>query len=140
MNTPPPVAPNRKLAYNYLLYTAMLEIRGLQSVTNPWPKWHIVSPRYWIRKFRFIRYCGALADALHNLAMFSSFDFERFNEDSFWSDIELLRSRFPGMADNYRGRFEQRLSELESGTSPQHAWIPAATPPPKPEPGAEPKR
>jgi hypothetical protein len=125
MRTPAPVVPNRKLAYNYLLYVAMLEVRGLQSVTHPWPKWQIISPRYWIREFRFIRYCGALADALHNLAVFSSYDFERFDEDSFWSGIDLLKSRFDGMADNYRGRFEQRLSELESGTSPQHAWLPA---------------
>ncbi|HYF37950.1 MAG TPA: hypothetical protein VD994_21790, partial [Prosthecobacter sp.] len=93
MHAPPSVAPNRKLAYNYLLYTAMLEIRALQSVTRPWPKWWIISPRYWIHEVRFIQYCGALADALHNLAMFSSYDFERFDEDWFWSEMDLLKSR-----------------------------------------------
>jgi hypothetical protein len=125
MRTSPPIAPNRKLAYNYLLYSAMLEIRGLQSVTHPWPRWRIISPRYWRRELRFIRYCGALADSLHNLAMFSSYDYERFEEDTFWAEIERIRTQFPGMADNYRGRFEGRLSELESGMSPQHAWLPS---------------
>lgn len=122
MRTPPPVAPNRKLAYNYLLYSAMLEIRGLQSVTHPWPRWRLISPRYWSRKLRFIRYCGALADALHNLAMFSSYDYDHFEEDRFWAEIDRIRRQFPGMADHYRGRFDGRLSELESGNSPQHNW------------------
>lgn len=123
MRTPPPVAPNRKLAYNYLLYSAMLEIRGLQSVTHPLPKWRLISPRYWSRELRFIRYCGALADALHNLAMFSSYDYDRFEEDTFWAEIDRIRTQFPGMADHYRGRFDGRLSELESGNSPQHTWL-----------------
>lgn len=127
MSMPPPVAPNRKLAYNYPRYSAMLEIRGLQSVTHPWPRWRIISPRYWSREFRFIRYCGALADALHNLAMFSSYDYERFEEDTFWAEIDRIGARFPGMADNYRGRFEGRFSGLESGTSPQHAWLPSSS-------------
>ena len=113
MRQPPPVDPKRKLAYNYLLYSAMLEIRGIESVTAPWPRWRIISPFYWIREFRLVRYCGALADALHNLAFFSSYDFESFDENAFWADIERFRSRFPDMADNYRTRFEQRLSELE---------------------------
>ena len=125
MNTPPPIAPNRKLAYNELLYTAMLEIRRLKSVTHPWPRWRIISPRYWRQELRFIRYCGALADAIHNLAMFSSYDYERFEEDTFWADIDRVRARFPGMADHYRGRFEGRLAQLDSGTSPQHAWLPS---------------
>jgi|GEM_PF-908826 len=121
------MTPNRKLAYNYLLYQAMLEIRHLEWWTSAWPRWQYINPRFWANQYRRIRYCGALANALHNLAMFSSYDYDHFEEETFWRGMESLKKRFPTLADNYLHRFECRLNELESGTSPQHSWLPAST-------------
>lgn len=101
----------RKLAYNELLYYAMLEIRGLQGIGNAW--WHAFIPPFLLRRWSHVRYCGHLADALHNLAFFSSWDYEGFDEDYFWSDLESLESRFPGSTASYRGRFQDRLAQCQ---------------------------
>ena len=60
---------------------------------------------------------GSLADALHNLALFSSLDFEGFDEEWFWKDLEDVNKRYPDFEPSrYRGIFEGRLKELESGS------------------------
>ncbi len=68
----------RKNAYRYLLYRAMLDIRPLGWMNWGWVRaWN---PLYWRRERPRIRYAGAVADWLHNMAAFSSRDFEGFNE------------------------------------------------------------
>jgi hypothetical protein len=100
----------RKHAYRYLLYWAMLDIRPLGWLCWGW--FRAWNPFYWIREGRRIRCSGAIADWLHNLALFSSLNFERFNEDWFWRDFESLKSRYPECGlERYRNLFEQRLSE-----------------------------
>jgi hypothetical protein len=100
----------RKNAYRYLLYWAMLDIRPLSW--SCWGWFQAWNPFYWRREGRRIRCAGAIANWLHNLALFSSLNFERFDEERFWQDFDSLRSRYPEFGlERYRDRFEQRLSE-----------------------------
>ena len=84
----------RQHAYRYLLYWAMLEIRPLGWLCWGWFRgWN---PFYWRREGRRIRCAGAIADWLHNLALFSSLNFEGFSEEWFWRDFEWVR-KLPGV-------------------------------------------
>jgi hypothetical protein len=106
---------NRKNAYRYLLYWAMLDIRRLAWMQ--WvPGWRTLSPFYWRQRFRGIQYAGCLADWLHNLALFSSLDFERFDEQRFWQDFEFLVTKRISSAEpnHFREVFERRLKKLET--------------------------
>ncbi len=88
-----PVDDQRKNAYRYLLYLAMLDIRPLGWMSSRWfSAWN---PFYWRREGQRIRYAGAVADWLHNMAFFSTIDFVGFNEEWFWRDFERLRSDYP---------------------------------------------
>ena len=118
---------NRKLAYNYLLYVAMLEIRSLEFWPYPRSKWCFLSPRFWKKERHRIRYHGALADALHNLALYSSYHYEQFEEDMFWKTMDDLKTRFPDLGGHYRHRFNLILQELETGVMIPNCWIPGST-------------
>jgi hypothetical protein len=103
----------RKNAYRYLLYWAMLDIRPIAWL-RWFHGWRVLNPFDWRWKFRMVRYAGSLADSLHNLALFSSIDFEGFDEDWFWKDLECVNTRYPDFAPGrYRGIFEERLKELQ---------------------------
>lgn len=95
----------RARAYRYLVYWAMLDIRLIcQDFDHTW------NPFCWSRYARRIRCAGAIADWLHNLALFSSLNFRQFSEDVFWKDFELLRSRYPEFGlERYRDLFDKRL-------------------------------
>ena len=96
----------RKNAYRYLLYRAMLSIRPLSWMSRGW--FRAWNPFYWRREGQRIRYAGAVADWLHNMAAFSSRDFEGFNEVWFWLDFERLRSDYPQFkVELYRSEFEK---------------------------------
>jgi hypothetical protein len=100
-----------KQAYRYLLYWAMLDIRPVAWVSIRWTRaWN---PLYLRRELRRIRYAGALADAFHNLAFFAATDFERFDPDWFWRDLESVSKRFPEFepSKSYRDRFQRRCEE-----------------------------
>lgn len=100
----------RKRAYRYLLYWAMLDIRAVQWLgRRSWRAW---SPLYWRRELRRVQYAGAVADWLHNLALYSSVNFQGFNEDWFWRDFETVRSRYSefGLA-HYQDLFEQHADQ-----------------------------
>jgi hypothetical protein len=100
----------RKHVYRYLLYEAMLHIRGLGWLCWGW--WRVWNPLYWRREGRRIRCAGAVADWLHNLAFFSAVDFRGFNEEWFWRDFESARSRYPELGlEHYREMFERRLAQ-----------------------------
>lgn len=66
----------RKYAYRYLLYRAMLDIRTIQWLG--WRSWRVWIPPFRRREVRRIQYAGAVADWLHNLAFFSARDFQGF--------------------------------------------------------------
>lgn len=55
---------------------------------------------------------GAVADWLHNLAMYAADDFEGFREDWFWQHYERMVERHGDRWD-YRGLFDRHLEELD---------------------------
>ena len=92
----------RKHAYRYLLYWAMLDIRPIAWTRPGW------NPLHWHRHREQIRRAGDLAEWLHNLAQFSALEFERFDEEWFWRDFERILSRNPDSGlERYRDRFTQ---------------------------------
>jgi hypothetical protein len=100
----------RKRAYRYLLYQAMLEIRILQwqvysplRLLNPFHAWRVI---------KRVRRSGALADLLHNMALFSALDFEHFKEDYFWEEYERFCRKY-GTGDDYFNSRRTFDSELE---------------------------
>jgi hypothetical protein len=101
---------NRKYAYRFLLYWAMLDIRSIEWLR--WTTLRMLNPLSWREQIRRIRRAGALANWLHNLALFSALDFERFDEARFWHDLETVCKRYPeyGLV-NYRSFFERIFSE-----------------------------
>jgi hypothetical protein len=107
---------NRKNAYRYLLYSALLDIRPLAC--HRWFQgWHVLNPFHWRQRFRQVRFAGDVADWLHDVALFSSLDFERFDEAMFWQEFEYVKNKYPDFEPSrYRGIFERRLKELESGS------------------------
>jgi hypothetical protein len=105
----------RKFAYRYLLYQATLGIRPIVWFSPRWfPLWN---PIRWVVSAREIRRAGAVADWVHNLALFSALDFRRFDEERFWDEYERLRRRHPEYElDSYRSVFEWAVSEASEKT------------------------
>ncbi len=106
----------RKQAYRYLLYWAMLDIRPIawirldtRQMLNPW---------HWRQVARLRRRAGVIADWLHNLALFSALDFEGFDEEWFWRELEAFNRRNPeyGLM-HYRERFERHLAEVQKNSA-----------------------
>jgi hypothetical protein len=57
---------------------------------------------------------GAIAEWLHNLALFSALDFARFDEDRFWRDYQWLLRKHPGTdLERFRDEFERRAAPAE---------------------------
>lgn len=99
---------DRKYAYRYVIYWAMLDTRGLQwQAIRPL---RLLNPITLYRVWRHAVRAGAIAEWLHNAAHFSTFDFEGFREDRFWSEHDRLVKEF-GDGWNYRGVFEARLKD-----------------------------
>jgi hypothetical protein len=64
----------------------------------------------WYRQYRRSRVAGALADWLHNLAVYSSQEFDRFDEQIFWQEHTHLCNRFPyERLERYREIFDEYL-------------------------------
>jgi hypothetical protein len=94
----------KKSAYRYLLYHATLEIRSAKVRVQWW------NPRSWVQAGRTLARVNALADVLHNLALFSCSDFEDFDEPRVWKEYEWYRSRFPeGGFPDYRETFDDKM-------------------------------
>jgi hypothetical protein len=110
---------NRKSAFRYLMYWAIvLDVRPVAWFSIRWL--HIWNPFYWRRELRRIRYAGAVADWLHNLALFSSLEFERFDEARFWKDLEFLEEYYPEfLPSRFRKIFDERLRELTTELTTQ---------------------
>lgn len=100
---------HRKNAYRFLLYWALLDIRTIAWSQAAW--WN---PFAAARALRRARLAGHLADRMHNLGLFAAIEFERFDEDWFWRDLERLEEPFAEFDSQlYRRVFEDRLSELQ---------------------------
>lgn len=97
-----------KNAYRNLLYRAMIDIRTLcQSGGSV-----SCNPIEWYRQYHRSRVAGALADWLHNLAMYAARDFEGFDEELFWNAYDRVLHRFPNSPlQYYRALFERFLQE-----------------------------
>lgn len=102
---------DRKNAYRYILYYAMLEIRGVQWITGR--PLGLLNPLELRRRVRVALRAGAVANWLHNLALFAATDFDGFRERRFWREYDDLVRRYRGGID-YRATFEQRLAERQN--------------------------
>jgi len=99
----------RKHAYRWLLHWATLDIRRLQWVGGGWRD--RLHPLRWGEPSEQVRVSGAIADWLHNLAMFSAVDFAQFDEEWFWREYQWLLDRHPKAGlEKYRAEFERCAS------------------------------
>ena len=107
---------HRKSAYRYLIYRALLDIRPLAWLRLG--TFRILNPLHWRSELRLIRRAGAIADWLHNIALFSALDFERFDEAWFWRELENLNKKHPeyGLI-SYKEIFERKLAEYQQTAS-----------------------
>jgi hypothetical protein len=101
-----------RVAYRYLLYQAMLDIRTLERPTlNAKPA---IAEAAVVSIIREANEAGAIAYWLHNLALASAHDFDSFNESGFWSQHAKLLERYPGIANHYRPLFDRVVAENRS--------------------------
>lgn len=110
----------RKQAYRWLLYLATLEIRPLQWIGRR--GWRRLNPFCWWSQSQQVRRAGAIADWLHNLAIYSAIDFDRFDEERFWKDYQWFLDNHPNAGlDMYRSEFERRAKTPENVTGNEAA-------------------
>ncbi len=96
----------RKAAYRYLLYAAMIDIRTMCPYREPESQ----EVAKWQRVYGMARKAGALADWLHNLASTSVNDFAGFDEEAFWRSPDGV-TELAGYKEYYRNQFERYLAE-----------------------------
>ncbi|WP_201977400.1 hypothetical protein [Hymenobacter rubidus] len=77
----------RKKLYRELLYWAMIDMRSHAPGNSHF--WN------WRRQARILTFISAITNWLHNVAHFSSFDFEGFEEEPFWQEYQRFRREFP---------------------------------------------
>lgn len=95
----------RKSEYRYLLYRGLLDIRASFVVFHWW------NPVTWFRAHSTLKRVNDFADALHNLAAYSSQDFDRFDEAAFWRDYATYRKRHPeDKIPDYKHLFDDRMN------------------------------
>ena len=91
------MARTRQEAYRHLLYVALIDLRSGQW---GWPWW---SPRSWCGARRELHRVKAMAHCFRNLADFSVREFEGFEEEAFWRDIDSVGKTFgPASVERYR--------------------------------------
>ncbi len=105
---------NKKYAYRFLLYWAMLDIRPI-AWSPQGGEW--INPFFWRSHIRRIRALGELAEWLHNMADFSTRDFAGFDQQRFWDEFERLRTKHHG-CQHYRSLFQNALTESQTGRWP----------------------
>src|SRR4051812_22921992 len=105
----------RAKAYRYIIYWALLEIRGLS-----WFAWRTRdrwNPFFLMRSIPYIRASGAVAEWLHNIAHFSANDFAGFEETWFWSEYDGMRAKHGSLwRYDYRKIFDEHLAGLQKKT------------------------
>jgi hypothetical protein len=98
-----------KVAYRYLLYQAMLDIRTLE---RPALSAEVAIAEATLSSIiRDANEAGAIAYWLHNLALASAHDFDSFDERGFWSQHKRLLERYPGIAGHYKPLFDRMVAE-----------------------------
>lgn len=103
----------RKSAYRWLFYMAMLDIRSLRWVGRGWRR--RLNPFCWWSCSRRVHIAGSIAEMLHNLAIYSALDFAGFDEDWFWRDYQWMLDDNPGAGlERYRREFERRTLPAEA--------------------------
>jgi hypothetical protein len=98
---------SRRQAYRVILAQGLLHLKwdlaayhqGL-SLSRPWRL---------SRESRRIRRASSWAYTFHNLAIFSTQDFQGFSEESFWEGIEKFSQEFPDALCPYREVFDRCL-------------------------------
>ncbi|MBT9391919.1 hypothetical protein KLP40_01980 [Hymenobacter sp. NST-14] len=80
----------RKQLYRELLYWAMVDIRQ-----HSYPGSFLSDLRYRRSNRKRLLFTHAVAQWLHNLAMYSAIDFKGFQEDWFWKEYAVFRQAFP---------------------------------------------
>lgn len=99
----------RKRAYRWLLFRAMLDIRPLKWLGSQGCR--PSSPLESQGEARRVQFAGVMADWLHNLAAYSAVHFQGFDERWFWDDFESVRSRYPELGlEHYQEEFARLLS------------------------------
>jgi hypothetical protein len=107
----------RKRAYRYLLYMAMLDIRPIRWI--PFSFRTLLTPLQRKRSKTSIHRAGTIADLMHNLAMFSAYDFEQFDEAWFWREFDSYQQNYPKFElTRYKNRFEKIINEGASAENP----------------------
>lgn len=107
----------KKYAYRYLMYDAMLCIRPIRHLGFAW--WERWNPVYWLQARKRIQSAGAVANWMHNLALYSANDFDGFEEDAFWTGLAYLERAFPGDGfERYREIFASAVFEFNQGRWP----------------------
>ena len=115
-----------KRAYRCILYHALLEIRPVEWLGRSWRD--RLLPTRWIENRRRVRMAGALADWLHNLALFSALEFEGFDQEWFWTDYDrILRRHGRFSPTDYRRFFADRKKDSEKEIAERKAAQPGAT-------------
>ena len=100
---------NRKRAYRFILYWATLETRPIRWIGSRWTE--IINPFYWVGRYRHVKNLGALSDWLHNLAHFSCYDFQGFDEERFWKELKCFDNSFPSFGfARYKDIFYKELN------------------------------
>lgn len=100
---------HRKNAYRTLLYRAMLDIRPIQ-----WMRLSRVNPLSRRQERKRIRRAGTIAELMHNLAFFAAMDFERFDEQRFWNELEKVDRLYP----DYRlGEYKSLFTNAVAGVN-----------------------
>ena len=65
------------------------------------------------QRYKRVAFAYEIAEWLHNLAQFSSLDFERFDEDRFWENYKVFRVKYP--LNKYQSMFDKTIEELQTG-------------------------
>ena len=94
-------------AYRILLAQGLLHVKwdlndfsdGL-FLTRPWKL---------IQQSRRVRMAAHRAVLFHNLAIFSTADFEGFSQERFWADVDYFQRAYPNALCPYRNVFERCL-------------------------------
>jgi hypothetical protein len=95
---------SRKRAYMIVLSSALLHIKWDLSCISHGVAW-IISRRTSDSLSRAMK----RSRLFHNLAIFSTFDFERFDEIRFWSEVDQFHAEDPDAICPYRDIFDKSL-------------------------------
>ena len=82
----------RKQLYRELLHRALIDMRASTSEPGHISHlWNLQGPS----RAETLQFVNALSDWLHNVALYSAWDFKDFDEERFWQDYQLFRKQFP---------------------------------------------